>query len=97
MKIFTHIARLFWLAGLILLWLLPRRPYEWAQQIDPGNPLAAQGGADGNLLIFSVLLCLVLTVLTALLYWRSRQRREKQIAAAMLLLAWINWLIWYWQ
>ena len=85
-------STLIFVAGMIILFLLPVSRYSWIYDVDP--TMAAGGIIDssGNGLIFSALVLLSIAIVQTISFVKAKGKKEKSLTVLLVFIAVSFWL-----
>lgn len=90
--LFRLFAHLLFAVGMLALYLLPAKPYEWMAEFDPVI-VAAPEDLSGDNGIFAFLCLLVIAATQAGLMASSRSRLERRVSMGLILTAVVFWAV----
>ncbi|MCQ8104014.1 hypothetical protein NP590_07855 [Methylomonas sp. SURF-2] len=88
--LFRLFAHLLFAVGMLALYLLPAKPYEWMAEFDPVLA-AAPEDLSGDNRVFAFLCLLVIAATQAGLMATSRGRLERRVCMGLILTAAVFW------
>ncbi len=85
-KVIMHVMSA---VGLLIIILLPENKYSWMQEMDPSMIVEP---ANGNVMIFSLILLVLIIFLQVLVVSNSKGMSEKGVSISLVILAIIIWV-----
>lgn len=91
-RILKLLAYVFYVAGLLVILVLPSHQYDWMQQMDPSIGGVPENSGSNNG-IFALLLLLSISAGQIFVILKTRNRAEKIAGIALIFLAMGVWLV----